>query len=362
MGPGSSLSEPALRARDDLASMVRYASQQGSARYRLNTNESPYAPPPEVLDRIKEELSDTDLNRYPQREAAQLREKVAAYNEWPPEGVWVANGSNEVFLHLLLAFGGPGRAALIYEPTFPLHATIARITGTRVIQRRRSEDFLVDLDDAAATIARESPEIVILCSPNNPSGGCEPPAVIGALLEQADGLVVVDEAYIEFATKQESSRDLLGRHRNLVLVKTLSKAWSLAGVRLGYLLAGPELVAEMEAVRIPYHLSAIAQAAGAAALDGAPALQGSVDAITSERDRIAVELQKRGIVTYPSRANFVLFRVDDAPTTWQRLLDRGVLVRNLDEEPGLGGCLRVTAGLPDENDAFLDALEVALDD
>ena len=361
MGSGAALRRPALRARDDLSSMVRYASQQAPARYRLNTNESPYAPPGDVLERIKDELSETDLNRYPNREAVDLRAKVAAYNEWPAEGVWVANGSNEVFLHLLLAFGGPGRSALIFEPTFPLHATIARITSTRAIQRRRSDDFLIDLSDALTTVANEAPEIVIVCSPNNPSGGCEPLATIRTLLQETNGIVVVDEAYIEFASRRESARGLLADHPNLVLVKTLSKAWSLAGVRLGYLLAAADLVAEMEAVRIPYHLSAIAQGAGVAALDAAASLQVSVDAITSERDRIAIELQKRGILTYPSRANFVLFQVEDALGLWRGLLDRGVLVRNLHEEPGLANCLRVTAGLPEENDAFLDALDEALD-
>ncbi|MDQ4094604.1 MAG: histidinol-phosphate transaminase [Actinomycetota bacterium] len=362
MGSGASLSRPPLRARDDLSSMERYASQQASARYRLNTNESPYAPPPKVIERITEELSGAGLNRYPNREAVPLRDRVAAYNDWPPEGVWVANGSNEVFLHLLLAFGGPGRTAVIFEPTFPLHATIARITGTRALQRGRTEDFLIDLDDAVAALRDERPEIVVACSPNNPSGGCEPLGTIRTLLDEARGIVVVDEAYIEFATREESTRSLLDTHPNLVLVKTLSKAWSLAGVRLGYLLAAPDLVAEMEAVRIPYHLSTIAQVAGVAALDGAGALQESVDVITAERDRITIELQKRGLVTYPSRANFVLFRVEDAPRVWQGLLSHDVLVRNLDEEPGLAGCLRVTAGLPEENDAFLGALDEALDD
>lgn len=362
MGRGASLSRPALAARDDLSSMVRYSPRQVAARYRLNTNESPYAPPAEVLDRIKNELSRTDLNRYPDREALDLRDKVADHNAWPPEGVWVANGSNEVFLHLLLAFGGPERTTLIFEPTFPLHATIARITGTRVVQRMRTEEFLIDLEDALALLGQDDPEIVIACSPNNPSGGCEPLGAIRSLLDEARGLVVVDEAYIEFASKEESARRLLDDHPNLVIVKTLSKAWSLAGVRLGYLLAAPELVAEMEAVRIPYHLSAIAQTAGAAALDGAASLQQSVDAITYERDRIAVALQKLGVVAYPSRANFILFRVDDAERIWQRLLDRGVLVRNLTEEPGLEGCLRVTAGLPQDNDAFVEALQEALDE
>lgn len=355
------LDAPALRAREDLASVVRYASEQVPARYRLNTNESPFAPPNEVLAHIQEGLSSADLNRYPNREGTMLRDKVAAFNAWLPNGVWVANGSNEVFLHMLLAFGGPNRTVLTFEPTYSLHSTIARITGTRVEQGMRSEEFLIDLDNAIETIGRTSPEIVMVCSPNNPSGGCEPLAAVRTLLEEAPGVVVVDEAYIEFATEEESVRALLDDHPNLILVKTLSKAWSLAGVRLGYLLAAPGVVGEMEPIRIPYHLSTIAQAAGAAALDGAAALRGSIDMITSERDRIAMALQAMGVVTYPSRANFVLFRLDDAEQVWEQLLAKGVLVRHFSGQPRLEGCLRVTAGLREENDAFLHALEEVLD-
>lgn len=361
MGTRARLNEPALSARDDLASVVRYAPEQVSARYRLNTNESPFGPPDQVLVRIKENLSSADLNRYPPREANPLRDKLAAFNSWPEEGVWVANGSNEVFLHMLLAFGGPGRTALTFEPTFPLHSAIARITGTGVVQRVRSREFLIDLDDAITTMDDLGPDLVVVCSPNNPSGGCEPLPTIRTLLERASGLVVVDEAYIEFATQEESARTLLDDHPNLVVVKTLSKAWSLAGVRLGYLLGAPELVKEMERIRIPYHLSSIAQVAGEAALDGASALQKSIDTITLERDRIAMSLQAMGIVTYPSRANFILFRVDDAQAVWDRLVRAGVLVRAFSGEDHLEGCLRVTAGLPEENDAFLEALEEALD-
>ncbi|MDQ4142613.1 MAG: histidinol-phosphate transaminase [Actinomycetota bacterium] len=352
---------PALRAREDLSDLERYSSQQPEARVRLNTNESPFAPPAEIVDRVKEELASASLNRYPSREATRLRDKVAELNSWPPEGVWVANGSNEVFLHMLLAFGGPERTVVTFEPTYALHSTLSQVTGTRVHKRPRSPDFLIDLEDALDTIASVAPDIVMVCSPNNPSGGCEPLGTVRTLLESSPGLVVVDEAYIEFATEEESVRSLLDENRNLVLVKTLSKAWSLAGLRLGYLLAHPEIVAEMEPIRIPYHLSTVAQAAGEAALDGAAFLKEAVETIALERDRIAVSLQKMGLTTFPSRANFVLFRVDDADEVWSRLLEREVLVRNLSDQPGLEGCLRVTAGRPQENDAFLAALQEALD-
>lgn len=355
------MNEPALKARDDLASVKRYSPEEVTAPIKLDTNESPFAPPPQVLDRIKEELSSAELNRYPDREGMLLRAKIAEHNSWPEEGVWVANGSNEVFLHLFLAFGGPGRTALMFEPTFPLHSALARVTGTQVDQRMRSDDFLIGVDEALDAIESEAPEIVIACSPNNPTGGCEPLPAIATLVEAAPGIVVVDEAYIEFAGAGDSARELLDEHPNLVVVKTLSKAWSLAGVRLGYLLAAPELVKEMEVIRVPYHLSAITQAAGAAALDRASLLQATVDSVAAERDRLAIALQAMGLFTYPSRANFVLFRVDDADAVWRGLVDRGVLIRNFNSDAGLEGCLRVSAGLPEENDSFLHALEEVLD-
>ena len=353
---------PALEARSDLASVTAYSAPDRPARHRLNTNESPYGPPGSVTDRIVEELNSSDLNRYPDRMARALVEAIADHNSWPRDGVWAANGSNEVFLHLMLAFGGRDRSVMTFEPTYSLHATIPRVAGAAVRQEERNTEFLIDLDQAVRAVRSHRPELIMVCSPNNPSGGCEPLATVRTLLEETTGLVVVDEAYIDFASPGESVRSLLDEYPNLVLVKTLSKAWSLAGIRLGYLLAAPKLVSEMNPVRIPYHLSTVTQAAGRAALKETSALQSAVKSISMERDRLIVGLQTMGVLTFPSRANFVLFKTDDASAMWKQLLERDVLVRSYSGQRGLTDCLRVTAGLPEDTDAFLDAMSEILDE
>jgi histidinol-phosphate aminotransferase len=351
------MTEPALTVRPDLVSVAPYVSPQQPARYRMNTNESPYAPPPELVKEVGAEIEEIALNRYPDRDANALYDAMSEHLGWPREGLWIANGSNEVFMHLFLGFGGPGRKAMLFEPTYSLHSLIPAIASTQVIELPRSDEFTVDLDRAVETIRREGPEIVIVCSPNNPTGGCEPLPIVRALLAEAPGLVMVDEAYIEFAHEGESVRELLDEHDNLVLVKTFSKAWRLAGVRIGYMLAQPELISELARVRLPYHLSAPTQVVGRAALRHASKTLELVRSIADERDRIILELQALGVLTYPSRANFVLFEVADPARVWQQLLDRGVLVRRYADHPRLQRCLRVTAGLPEETDAFLTAMQ-----
>jgi histidinol-phosphate aminotransferase len=351
---------PALDARPDLVGVKPYESPQLPARYRLNTNESPYSPPAAVCDEIAGRVRALALNRYPDLGAAELSGLLSESVGWPGEGVWIANGSNEVLLHLFLALGGPGRCSLTFEPTYSLHTLSARIAGTRTVAARRAGDWRVDLDAALETLEREHPDIVMLCSPNNPSGACEPLSVIAALAEAAPGVVVVDEAYGEFAGSQASARELLREYPNVVVVRTFSKAWSLAGARLGYLLADPAQVAELARVRLPYHLSGPTQAIGATALRHTEELLETVEAVVSERDRISIELQRMGLVPFPSQANFVLFEVDEPDEVWRALLDKGVLIRNYAGYEGLESCLRVTAGLPEENDAFLGALEEVL--
>ncbi len=257
---------PALTVRADLQDLEPYRSPQLPARYRLNTNESPYAPPPELIETITERLQGIALNRYPDHRAEGLFRAISGYADWSSDGLWVANGSNEVMLHLFLAFGGAGRTSVSFEPTYSLHTTIPRIAGTRIRQLWRSEDFTIDLDEAVALIRKQRPEIVMVCSPNNPSGHCESRDTVRVLLEESPGIVVVDEAYIEFAGAGDSMRPLLDDHPNLVIVRTFSKAWRLAGVRIGYMLADPATVSELRRVRLPYHLSSIAQAMGLAAL------------------------------------------------------------------------------------------------
>lgn len=350
-----------IAVRRDLLDAAPYVSPQRPARYRMNTNESPYPPPPALVQEIGRSIEELALNRYPDRDASALYSALAEHNGWTSQGLWVANGSNEVFMHLFLAFGGPGRRALTFEPTYPLHSLIPRIAGTEVRQSGRDDGFEIDLDLATKELRDVRPDIVIVCSPNNPTGGCEPLATVQTLLEEAPGIVVVDEAYIEFASPQESVRTLLDSYDNLVITKSFSKAWRLAGARLGYMLAAPELIAELARVRLPYHLSAITQLIGEAAMRHSDETLKFVRALVEQRDRIAIELQVQGIRSYPSRANFVLFEIEDTAKVWEQLLSNDVLVRSYPGVHRLDGCLRVTAGLPEETDAFLNAIEDALD-
>lgn len=353
--------EPVLKVRPDLEEVAPYISPQHPARYRMNTNEAPYPPPQALVEEVAAGIADIALNRYPDRDAVSLVDAIAAHAGWTRDGLWVANGSNEVFMHLFLAFGGPGRKSLTFEPTYSLHTLIPRITGTRPLQLPRDDDLLVDVPAAVRLIEHERPEIVIVCSPNNPTGGCESRATIEALLGAAPGLVVVDEAYGEFDGHAHSAVELLETHPNLAITKTFSKAWRLAGVRIGYMLAAPALIAELARVRLPYHLSAITQLVGVAAIRHAGDTLAMVRSIVRERDRLGAELSALGIKTYPSSANFVLFEVDDPHAVWRGLLEREVLVRDYSGVPGLERCLRVTAGLPEETDAFVAAMKETLD-
>lgn len=355
-------SKPPLEVRPDLTELAPYVSPQQPARFLMNTNEAPYPPPPELVAEVIAEIAAIALNRYPDKDARGLVEAISERVGWPRDGVWVANGSNEVFMHLFLAFGGPGRTSMTFEPTYSLHTSIPRIAGTRSVQVPRAEDLRIDVDAAVSAIEAERPEIVIVCSPNNPTGDRESPGTLETLLDAAPGLVVVDEAYAEFDAGGSSAVSLLRDRPGLVVTKTFSKAWRLAGVRVGYMLAAPELIGELARVRLPYHLSAITQVIGAAALRHAGATLEMARSIAAERDRIISELEKLGVKTYPSSANFVLFQVEDADRTWKSLLERGVLVRNYSQTAGLERCLRVTAGRPEETDAFLDAIREALDD
>jgi histidinol-phosphate aminotransferase len=356
------MTRPPLAPRPDLADLEPYVSPQRPGRWRMNTNESPYPPPDTLVEELTERIASLALNRYPDKDARDLYEGLSRHVDWSSDGLWVANGSNEVLMHLFLAYGGPARSVMTFEPTYSLHSLIPRVAGTRIRNLWRDEDYVIDLEAALEEIDRSAPDIIVVCAPNNPTGNCEPLTTVRALLEAAPGIVVVDEAYGEFAGPEDSVRPLLNDHRNLVLVKTFSKAWSLAGVRLGYMLADPALIEGIERVRLPYHLSTVTQAVGELALKYSNETLAMVKSITAERNRISVELQAMGIKTSPSRANFVLFQTDDGDAIFKRLLQRDVLVRNYSSNPALRGCLRVTAGLPGETDAFLEAMETILDE
>jgi histidinol-phosphate aminotransferase len=349
--------------RPDLELNEGYHSPQVDADVRLNTNESPLAPPEAWRQELVAALAEVSFHRYPDRPATELREALAVFHGVTAGEVFCANGSNEVLQSLLLAFGGPGRSALVFEPTYALHSHIARITGTGLIEGSRDDEFRIEPADAVSLIERqeEGPDITFLCSPNNPTGRAEPKATVAAICAAAPGLVVVDEAYGQFSPW--SALELRGpAQEGLVVTRTFSKTWAMAGARLGYLVADPAVVAACEAVVLPYHLSVQTQLAGLLALRHLPEMEARVARITEERGRVAAGLADLPVDTWPSDANFILFRprAHDADTVWRSLLDHSVLIRNCASWDGLRGCLRVTIGTAEENDRFLRALKESL--
>jgi histidinol-phosphate aminotransferase len=351
-----------LPIRDDLRGQSPYGAPQLDVAVRLNTNENSYPLPDAVVDAIGKAVHAElrDLNRYPDRDAVALRTDLAGYlgHGLTTANLWAANGSNEVQQQLLQAFAGPGRTALGFGPSYSMHPLLAAGTGTRWIGALRDPDFGLTPDSAVAQLRQHDPDLVFLCSPNNPTGTVLDPAVVDAVLAATRGMVIVDEAYAEFARPgTPSALALLPDHPRLVVTRTMSKAFGFAGGRLGYLAADTAVVDAVQLVRLPYHLSALTQAAARAALAHRDALLATVDAIKQERDRIVSVLRGRGVRVADSDANFVLFQVGvDQRVAWRALLDRGVLVRDV----GLPGWLRVTAGTPEETDAFLSSAEEIL--
>ncbi|MFD6532240.1 histidinol-phosphate transaminase [Streptomyces sp. NPDC060184] len=353
-----------LPIREELRGQSPYGAPQLDVAVRLNTNENPYPLPDALVDRIAERVREAarELNRYPDRDAVELRTGLAGYlsrtagHEVTTAQVWAANGSNEVIQQLMQAFGGPGRTAIGFEPSYSMHALIARGTGTGWISGPRNEDFTIDVDAAKKAIAEHRPNVVFITSPNNPTGTAVDAATVLALYDAAQAarpsLVVVDEAYGEFSHRP-SLLPLIEGRPNLVLSRTMSKAFGAAGLRLGYLAADAAVVDAVQLVRLPYHLSSVTQATALAALEHTDTLLGYVERLKSERDRIVAELRAMEYEVTESDANFVQFgRFEDSHAVWRAILDRGVLVR----DNGVPGWLRVTAGTPAENDAFLDAV------
>lgn len=377
----------ALPLRPELADEAPYGAPQLDVPVLLNVNENPYAPPADVVATIAREVAAAagGLNRYPDRDFPALRADLADYLaaesgvRVTPEGVWAANGSNEVMLHLLQAFGGPGRTAVSFAPTYSMYPEYARDTHTRWVTGRRADDFTLDVGRAVATIEAEQPSVVLLASPNNPTGTALPAAAVEAVLDaaasvqvpdapEADGrragaVVVVDEAYAEFRRPgTPSALELLADHPNLAVTRTMSKAFAAAGLRLGYLAADPRLVDALRVVRLPYHLSAVTQAAARGALAHRDALLAQVAELRAQRDELVAWLrgQRHGgqeLRVADTDANFALFGTfADRHAVWQGLLERGVLIR----ETGPAGWLRVSVGTPAENAAFRTALTEVL--
>jgi len=354
---------PRVEPREDVALMEGYHSPQLDVDVRLNTNESPLPPPPAWREALAAEVAGLDWHRYPDRGARRLREAIAAQHGVLAGQVFAANGSNEVLQTLCLTYGGRGRRVLTFEPTYALHGHIARITGTEVVEGERDAQFRLDEPEVLRLVADACPVITFLCSPNNPTGLLEPPELVASTLaavEEVGGLLVVDEAYGQFAPW--SALELVDEDRPLVVTRTFSKTWSMAAARLGYLVAPTWVVDELEKVVLPYHLDAVTQAAGSLALQYEDEMRARVATVVEERGRVVARLAELPVDVWPSDASFVLFRPRerDGGEVWQDLVDRSVLVRDCSSWPRLEGCLRVTIGTTDEDDAFLDALEEIL--
>ncbi|WP_370012770.1 histidinol-phosphate transaminase [Nocardia cyriacigeorgica] len=356
--PGARIGLADLPLRDNLRGKSPYGAPQLTVPVQLNTNENPHPPSRALVDDVAEAIraAAADLHRYPDRDAVALRTDLAAYLTRQTgvavdaSNVWAANGSNEILQQLLQAFGGPGRRALGFVPSYSMHPIISEGIDTEWIEAKRSADFSLDIDTALAAIAERRPDVVFVTSPNNPTGHSVPSAELARILEAAPGIVIVDEAYGEFSA-QPSAIGLIDAYpTKLVVSRTMSKAFAFAGGRLGYLVAAPAVIDALLLVRLPYHLSVVTQAAARAALRHADETLGSVAELAAQRDRVAAELAALGFEVVPSDANFLLFgRFTDAARAWQHYLDEGVLIRDV----GIPGFLRTTIGLAAENDEFL---------
>jgi histidinol-phosphate aminotransferase len=347
-----------LPLREDLRGRTPYGAPQIDVAVRLNTNENPYPPPPELVADVTRSVAEVarNLHRYPDRDAAELRSDLAAYITASTgfavsaENLWAANGSNEILQQILQAFGGPGRTALGFEPSYSMHPIIAAGTRTEWAPTPRRADFSLDVPRAVEILRERQPDVTFVTSPNNPTGQSVPLDELRTLVADASGIVVVDEAYAEFSS-QPSAVSLLDEFgHKLIVSRTMSKAFAFAGGRLGYLIAAPAVVDALQLVRLPYHLSLLTQAAARAALRHADATLGSVAKLAAERARVVESLAGLGFTVVPSDANFVLFGLFESGA-WQAYLDRGVLIRDV----GIEEYLRVTIGTPAENDAFLAA-------
>lgn len=342
--------------------MSPYGAPQLDVAVALNTNENTHPVPQPVVDAITERVSRAagQLNRYPDREFTELRTALAAYLDHglTADNLWAANGSNEILQQILQTFGGPGRSVLTFVPTYSMYPLLASGTGTKFIAGQRAEDFTLTAESAAKQVREHKPDVVILCSPNNPTGtalGLDVVEAVYEAAEESNSMVIVDEAYAEFARfGTPSALTLLEGRPRLIVTRTMSKAFALAGARLGYFAAAPEVTDAIRLVRLPYHLSAVSQATALAALEHSDVLLSTVEDIKMQRDRIVDDLKRLGLEPAESDSNFVFYGgMENAQQMWQNLLDQGVLVRDV----GIAGHLRVTAGTEDETTAFLAAVE-----
>lgn len=360
--PGDRITLADLPLRENLRGKSPYGAPQLTVPVQLNTNENPHPPTRALVDDVAEAVREAagELHRYPDRDAIALRTDLAAYLteqhgvQLGVENVWAANGSNEILQQLLQAFGGPGRTSMGFVPSYSMHPIIADGTQTEWLPTYRRDDFTLDVEASAAAVRERRPDVVFVTSPNNPTGHSIPLDQLRLILDAAPGIVIVDEAYVEFSS-QPSALSLIDEYPTKIVVsRTMSKAFAFAGGRLGYLAAAPAVIEALLLVRLPYHLSVVTQAAARAALRHAGETLASVAELADQRDRVAAELARFGYDVIPSDANFILFgRFADAAATWQRYLDEGVLIRDV----GIPGYLRTTIGLTHENDELLRVSE-----
>jgi histidinol-phosphate aminotransferase len=352
-----------LPLRDDLRSLSPYGAPQLPAEAVMNTNENPYAPSKELAQAISLRVAEvaTSLNRYPDRDATKLRSKLADFinslskTNLTSENIWAANGSNEIIQSLFLAFGKS--SALGFTPSYSMHPLIAKVCQVSWIAGTRNSDFSLNIDSALEQIKAAQPALTFITTPNNPTGESISIEEIEKLAKSVPGLLVVDEAYAEFSN-EVSAVTLIEKYPQIVVIRTMSKAFAFAGARVGYLVASPSVISALFLVRLPYHLSALTQAAAEVALDFQGELLGTVDQLRSAREKMAIDLANLGLTVLPSSSNFLLFTgfKPSSEDLWRRLLDRGVLIRDV----GLLGYLRVTIGNEAENKKFIDSLSACL--
>lgn len=347
--------------RDDLLGMTPYGAPQWNVPVRINTNEMPEGPPAAVLETVAARLGEIELNRYPDRDAVELRTKLGLLVGLPPEQTWVANGSNEVLTQLLQAYGGVGRKVLLFNPGYSAHPLLAQVTQTEVVTAELDADLQLTPEIGIEAVQTHKPHLVMIASPVNPTGVVVPNEAIRALHDAGDGLVVLDEAYIQLSHNPNRAIGLMRDLPRLVVSRTYSKAWRMAGLRLGYMYAPQWVVEDIQKVRLPYHLNAITQLVGSVALDLMGDEQANVAEVVAERERVYSELQALpDIQAWPSEANFILFKVPNAHQVFLDLVDHGVLVRDFSSSPRTKGCLRASIGTKDENNQFLAALRTVL--
>lgn len=353
-----------LPIRSNLTGMSAYGAPQLPVAIKLNTNENPFGLSTEVVEKILKGIKErsVDLNRYPDRDATQLRAGLAKFinklsdTKFNQDNIWVANGSNEIIQSIFLAFGAAG--ALGFEPSYSVHKIIAQLTNTSWGVVARNKDFTLNLPEIINQIGKSKPSITFVTSPNNPTGTAatlDEIKEIATQMRKINGLLVVDEAYAEFSTLK-SATTLINEFENIIVIRTMSKAFAFAGVRIGYLVARPEVTAAMMIVRLPYHLSTLTQVSGQVALENSDQLLGKLSALVSARDALITDLQSLGLSVAPTQANFILFTgfTNTSAALWQSLVDKGVLIRDV----GLPGYLRVSVGTGSENAKFIAELKL----